>query len=208
MTKIEHIVFDVGQVLLHWDADLIYTDLIPDTVERSDFLTNVCSSAWNVEQDRGRDWTVAEDELIAEFPDKAELIRAFRPNWHRSVPYAHTEVAAIMDGLIESGYDVTILSNFNQHTYVEAMGKYPFLDHPRGATVSGDIGLIKPDQAIYSHHTREFDLAPEKTLFLDDSAANIEGARAFGWHAVQFFGKDGRSRLSQILSEAGITLDN
>ncbi|MEL6736910.1 MAG: HAD family phosphatase, partial [Pseudomonadota bacterium] len=86
MSAIKHVVFDIGQVLLYWNAELIYTDLIPDTVERKAFLATVCTSAWNLEQDRGRPWQVAEDVLIADHPDQEDLIRAFRSNWHRSIP--------------------------------------------------------------------------------------------------------------------------
>ena len=78
MTKIEHIVFDVGKVLVHWDPELVYLNLIPDADERTHFLTKICSPEWNAEQDRGRDWEEAEDLLIAEHPEKAELIRAYR----------------------------------------------------------------------------------------------------------------------------------
>ena len=78
MTKIEHIVFDVGKVLVHWDPELVYLNLIPDADERTHFLTKICSPEWNAEQDRGRDWGEAEDLLIAEHPEKAELIRAYR----------------------------------------------------------------------------------------------------------------------------------
>ncbi len=56
----------------------------------------------------------------------------------------------------------------------------------RGVTVSGEIGLIKPDKAIYDHHVASFDLEPAATLFIDDSQKNVEGARAAGWQSVLF----------------------
>jgi HAD superfamily hydrolase (TIGR01509 family) len=33
--------------------------------------------------------------------------------------------------------------------------------------------LIKPDPAIYAHHTESFGLDPEATLFIDDSEKNV-----------------------------------
>jgi 2-haloacid dehalogenase len=56
MTQTRHIVFDVGQVLIHWDPELVYRQLIPDAERRRWFFDNVCSHAWNREQDRGRSW--------------------------------------------------------------------------------------------------------------------------------------------------------
>lgn len=184
--KIEHIVFDIGQVLLHWDPNHIYQDLIPDEKARTQFLTEICSPEWNIEQDRGRDWTVAEDLLIAEHPDKRSLIRAFRKDWIKSVPHAIQGSVDIMTTFIEKGLDVTMLTNFNQDTFVEAQEKYPFLMRPRGVTVSGEVGLVKPDLEIYKLHTSTFDLTPEKCLFIDDSLPNVLAARDAGWTAHHF----------------------
>src|SRR5690606_9373878 len=95
---------------------------------------------------------------------------------------------AIMEELIGSGHDVTMLTNFAADTFVEARRKFPFLDRPRGVTVSGKVRLIKPDRAIYDLHVANFGLNPAATLFIDDSAANVAGAREAGWQAVQFTG--------------------
>ena len=54
MIEIRHIVLDVGKVLIHYDPHLAFAELIPASDEREAFLRDVCSSAWNVEQDRGR----------------------------------------------------------------------------------------------------------------------------------------------------------
>jgi 2-haloacid dehalogenase len=186
MSKIDHIVFDVGRVLIHYDPHLAYRELIPDEAERTAFLTDVCSSAWNVEQDRGRAWTDAEAEAIARHPDKAELIRAFRQHWHLMVSHAYDDSVAILRSLIAEGRDVTLLTNFASDTFAEAQALYPFLAESRGVTVSGLVRLLKPDRAIYAHHAEAFGLKPEATLFFDDSPKNVEGARAAGWNAELF----------------------
>ncbi|RUT96844.1 HAD family phosphatase [Mesorhizobium sp. USDA-HM6] len=186
MTEIRHIVFDIGRVLIHYDPDLPFSRLIPDAEERKWFFDNVCTSAWNIEQDRGRTWEEAEALLIAEHPDHAENIRNFRRHWHDMVPHAYDDSVAIMVGLIESGRDVTMLTNFAADTFAEARRRFDFLDRPRGVTVSAEIGLIKPDQAIYDHHAAAFGLEPAATLFIDDSQKNVDGAKAAGWQAVLF----------------------
>ena len=82
MTEIRHIVFDIGKVLIHYDPHLAVADIIPDEDERNWFFANVCTSDWNIEQDRGRSWEEAEALLTAEHPERADQIRAFRQNWH------------------------------------------------------------------------------------------------------------------------------
>jgi 2-haloacid dehalogenase len=187
---IRHIVFDIGKVLIHYDPNLPFSRIIPDAEERADFFATVCTSDWNLEQDRGRSWAEAEAVLIARFPHREAQIRAFRRHWAEMVPHAYDDSVAIMTGLVEAGRDVTLLTNFAADTFFEARQMFPFIDRTRGVTVSGQIGLIKPDLAIYDRHARDFGLEPRQTVFIDDSAANVEGARAAGWQAIHFTGAD------------------
>ncbi|NBB49001.1 HAD-IA family hydrolase [Rhizobium sp. CRIBSB] len=203
MTEIRHIVFDIGKVLIHYDPNLPFSRIIPDADERADFFARVCTHDWNIEQDRGRDWAEAEALLIAQFPEREAHIRAFRQHWAEMVPHAYEDSVAIMTGLIADGHDVTMLTNFAADTFREARKMYPFLNTPRGVTVSGEIGLIKPDVAIYTRHATDFGLEPAHTVFIDDSYPNVEGARAAGWQAVHFTGAD---KLKADLEGLGISL--
>eukprot|EP00913_Durusdinium_trenchii_P026880 g25215.t1 len=201
--KIDHIVFDIGKVLIHYDPNIPYSRIIPDGEERKWFFLNVCTHEWNLEQDRGRRWEDAEALLIERYPDRAEQIRAFRRHWHEMVSHAYEDTVAIMLGLIDKGWDVTMLTNFAADTFTHARQLFPFLNRPRGVTVSGEIGLIKPDVEIYEKHARDFGLRPAATIFIDDALANVEGARAAGWKAVQFI--DAQT-LRSDLAEHGIRL--
>ncbi len=186
MSEIRHVVFDVGKVLLHWDPEIPFRRLIPDDDQRAWFLGNVCSPAWNLEQDRGRSWSEGEALAIADHPDHEPHIRAFRQNWHEMVPHAQDEVVAMMEAMIAASRDVTLLTNFASDTFAEASERYPFLKAPRGVTVSGEVGLLKPQREIYDHHVSVFELEPSATLFIDDSEKNVEGAKVAGWQAVHF----------------------
>lgn len=199
--SVRHIVFDIGKVLIHYDPHIPYSRLIPDEAERNAFFEIVCTPEWNIEQDRGRTWEEAEALLIADHPEKETLIRAFRQNWHEMVSHAYDDSVAIMLDLINQGYDVTMLTNFASDTFRQAQEIFPFLKTPRGVTVSGDIKLIKPDHAIYERHARDFGLDPAACLFIDDSAANVAGAREAGWQAVQF---TDAAKLRQDLESYGL----
>ncbi|NVP56368.1 HAD family hydrolase [Mycoplana rhizolycopersici] len=201
--EIRHIVFDIGRVLIHYDPHIPYSRLIPDDAERNWFFANVCTHDWNLEQDRGRSWEDAEALLIEQHPEHEERIRAFRKHWQEMVSHAYVESVAIMETLVADGRDVTMLTNFAADTFKEARKLYPFLDLPRGVTVSGEIGLIKPDLAIYEKHARDFSLEPAHTLFIDDAEKNVEGARAAGWNAVLF--TDGE-KLKSDLAAHGVAL--
>lgn len=199
MSAIEHIVFDVGRVLIQWDPHQVYLDLIADEVERNAFL-DICAP-WNAEQDRGvRSWHDAEQKLIKTHPDKEAWILAYRRDWAKSIPYAHDGTVEIMRNLISTGHDVTLLTNFNDETWPVALKKYPFLKEPRGATVSAAVKMIKPEAGIYRHHTETFGLQPEKVLFFDDSLKNINAAQTAGWNAELFEGSEGKDALLRLLA--------
>lgn len=201
--SINHIVFDIGKVLIHYDPNIPFSRLIPDEAERKWFFNNVCTHDWNVEQDRGRTWADAEALLIETHPTREEHIRAFRKYWHEMVPHAYEDSVAIMEGLIAKGRDVTMLTNFASDTFREAQVRFPFLTKPRGVTVSGDVRLIKPDVAIYETHAKSFGLEPAATIFIDDSLPNVEGAKAAGWQAVHFTGAE---KLRGDLAAYGVSV--
>lgn len=187
---IRHIVFDIGNVLLNFDPELAYLDLIPDQMERDAFLRDVCSRDWITAQDRVHAWAPGEVELIARYPDREALIRSFRERWHDMVPNAIADSVGILEQLPGNDLDVTALTNFNGETFDEASQRFDFFKLFRGITVSGRIGLLKPEVEIFQHHVTAFDVVPEATLLIDDVAANVEAARNAGWHAVQFINPD------------------
>ena len=55
-----------------------------------------------------------------------------------------------------------------------------------GGLVSGEEKLMKPDPAIYRRLCERYGVDPAKAVFIDDSLANVEGARRIGMHALHF----------------------
>jgi 2-haloacid dehalogenase len=198
---IQHIVFDVGNVLVRWERDRPYRELIPDPVERERFLDEVCSMEWHISLDQGVGIDVAIAELTEKFPHQVALIRAYKDRWLESIPGAIDGTVAILERLVRQGRDVTALTNFNQDLFRVTVSAYPFLRLFRGVTVSGEQRMTKPDPAIYAHHAEAFALSPPATLFFDDSPPNIAAARAAGWNAELFTAPE---RMREDLGRYGI----
>jgi len=49
---------------------------------------------------------------------------------------------------------------------------------------SHEVGLRKPDPAIYELAASRLGVRPEEIIFVDDIEANVEAARTAGWHAL------------------------
>jgi glucose-1-phosphatase len=52
------------------------------------------------------------------------------------------------------------------------------------------LGHVKPDQELFDHVAGVLSLSPDRVLFLDDNAVNVEGATAAGFTALQVRGVD------------------
>jgi len=73
------------------------------------------------------------------------------------------------------------------------------LGHFREIFLSSSIGLRKPDAAAYDHVIKAIGVPASRILFFDDSAANIEGARARGLLAVHVTSMDDVARALTAL---------
>jgi FMN phosphatase YigB (HAD superfamily) len=79
-----------------------------------------------------------------------------------------------------------ILSNTNAIHMDYVFERFPFIHDFDGHVLSHEVGLLKPDPAIYKHTLEKHGLAPARTVFFDDLAENVEGARRVGLQAIQF----------------------
>lgn len=197
------VVFDVGNVLLRWDPRLVYRELIPEPERLDWFMQNVCTAAWNIEQDRGRSWADAVALLVSQHPEWEREIRAYDERWHESVPGVIADSVAVLGELKGRGDKVYAITNFSREKWAECLIRFPFLQSFDGVVVSAHERLLKPDPAIFELLLNRYDLVAGDCIFVDDSAKNIDGARGVGMQAVHFVEPiDLRSELR----ERGLTL--
>ena len=180
------VIFDFGNVLVGWDPENLYRRLIPYAEARRAFLRDICSPAWNLEQDRGRSWAEAIAQLSAEHPQHAPLIEAFHACWDEMVSGPVAEGHDILERVVAAGIPAYGLTNWSAETYGTRQHHLPFVKHMEYVAVSGHLKMVKPDPAIYHHLLEQIDLPPAQCAFIDDNPANIEAARRLGIKAVHF----------------------
>lgn len=184
--RLTTVVFDVGMVLLEWDPRHLYRKIFADPVEMEWFLANVCTYEWNLAQDKGRPWSEAEAEAIARFPEYEPQIRAFRARWQEMVPGPIAGTVRILERLAATNVPLYAITNFASDTLRECRTRHPFFDHFHGFVISGDLGLLKPDPAIYHRLATDYGLDLANCVFIDDSDRNVSAARAVGMTALHF----------------------
>jgi len=191
------VVFDLGGVLIDWNPRYLYRQLFDDEAEMEHFLSHVCTPAWNMEQDRGRGIAEGVALLQREHPEHAELIAAYYERWHEMVPGAIAQNVAVLEALDEAGVPLYALTNFSAETYPRAAARFPFFERFAGVIVSGEVGLLKPDEAIYRLLLDRHGLEASRTVFIDDVENNVTGARLVGIEAIHYrAGVDLRGQLA------------
>lgn len=185
--EIDTVVFDVGNVLIRWDPNILFDKIMPSADEKRWFLDNVCTNEWNAEQDRGRSWEAGINELLAKFPEQEENIRAYSERWHEMVPGPIDGSVPLLRELKDKRIPLYSITNFSDEKFAEAQQRFPFLkDSFRDIVVSAHEKILKPSPRIYEILIERNNLEPSQTVFIDDSPANVEGAERIGMHALHF----------------------
>lgn len=180
------VVFDIGGVLLRWDPRNLYRKIFADEAEMEWFLREVCTTEWNIEQDRGRLWDDAVALLIARHPEWESQIRAYHERWLEPIAGVFEETVALLEQLTAAGLPVYAITNLSAEKFVEARERWPFLKLFKGVVVSGEDRMLKPDREIFDLFFSRYRLKPGDCVFIDDSHPNIEMARSVGMHTIHF----------------------
>ena len=178
-------VFDIGGVLIDWDPRHLYRKIFTDTDRMEWFLSEICTPDWNESIDAGRTFDDAISDRIAAWPDWATEIVAWRDRWPEMVAGPIHGTVDLLERLQSRG-PVFAITNFGAESIDWAIRDYPFLSRFDGMIVSGRVGMIKPDPAIYQALLDTHGLDPASCFFIDDRADNVEAARDVGFHAVRF----------------------
>lgn len=182
------VVFDLGGVLVDWDPRHLYRYLIEEPSEMEDFLATVCSPEWNDRQDRGRPFAEGVAELQAAHPDRAGLIAAYIERWPEMLGGPIGGTVDILRRLRARNVRVLALSNWSPETFPFALERYEFLAWFEGRVISGDEGVAKPDPEMFRILCDRYDVAPGRTVFVDDNPVNVGAAAELGFHTVHFVG--------------------
>lgn len=195
------VVFDFGGVLIDWDPRHLYRRLFDDADEMETFLEEVELAEWNAQQDAGRPWAEAVEQLAAQHPERRELIEAFHRRWPETLAGEIPGTVEVLAELRDAGVRLLALSNWSAETFPVALDRFEFLGWFEGIVISGEVGVTKPDARIFEHLLDRFGIRAADAVFIDDAAANVEAAGRLGFHAIRFTGS---SELRVELARLGL----
>ena len=188
----KNIVFDFGGVVFQWRPQELLRRTLPHrAVDEAAARQLVADFFQNYQGDWGRF-----DRGTIEIPELAPLI-AERLGFELgevqavidAVPgelQAQQETVDLLQRLHDKGHRLYFLSNMPEPYAAHLESTHEFFSRFTDGVFSSRVKLIKPEPEIFALATQRFGIDPSQTVFIDDVAANVEIARAHGWHAIQF----------------------
>ena len=202
---IKNVIFDMGQVLIHWTPELYLARYELKEEDKQLLKTEVFGGVEWVQLDRG---SISEDDALdaicARLPRKLQRIaEELVTEWWRQPMHPVDGMAELIAQLKCKGYGIYLLSNANMRLrdYFRWIPGASYFD---GIMVSAEEKMLKPHYEIYKALFERFDLKPEECFFVDDNPLNIEGAACCGMAGTVFRGDV--NRLKRELLDAGIWL--
>jgi glucose-1-phosphatase len=191
------LLFDLGGVLIDYSGLEELQGLLPEPMESRTLLDRWIACPHSLAYGAG---ALSTDEFMSRFlldwqipVEPAPFLEAWQ-SWVRGwLPGARE----LLDEL-RPRFRLAALSNSNP-AHWEKLGSLGVLDAFEVAMGSHELGLRKPDAAIFNKAIARLGVPAEAVLFFDDSRANVEAAIAAGMHGAQVDGPEAIRRHMERL---------
>lgn len=182
-----HIVFDLGNVLIGWQPELAFAHHFPDPALARDWMAQIGFPDWNLTQDGGRSLADGLAAARATHGDLAQPLEGYPTRFPATISQPIPGSWEVAEALKADGHRLFSITNWSADNWPAALQIYPRLKTLfEDIVVSGIERMLKPRPEIYLNLTSRNAIEPDNCIFIDDNAANIDGARAVGMDAIHF----------------------
>lgn len=183
---IDTVILDFGGVVVDWDMRHLFRTVFDDRDEMETFLSTVLTPAENFRCDLGVPIAEVVGGLVDRHPAHRLPLEAWRDRWVETVPSTIDGIEDLIDEIRSAGLGLYGLSNFSAETFPLAQARHPVFEQFDGIVISGEAGVAKPQPEIYHLICERYGVEMSRSVFVDDSPVNVQGARAVGMTAVHF----------------------
>jgi putative hydrolase of the HAD superfamily len=201
---IQTIVFDFGNVVGFFDYGRTLERLRRHTdLTAEDIRAAVSAAELEDAYESGR---LSTADFLARLRDVCRLRcgeQELRDAWS-DIFWPNEEVCAIIPRL-KPRYRLLLGSNTNELHAAQFRRQFAeTFRHLDALVLSHEVGARKPWPAFFEHCQRLAGCDPASCVFIDDLPANVEGARACGWHGIAYATTpDLRARLAALGVQVG-----
>lgn len=199
---IKNIVFDMGKVLVGYDADKVCSHFIEKEEVKASVCTSVFVSPEWLMLDMG---VISEEEALKRMQARLdseyekEMAALCLEHWHEYNMWPIESMGELVKELKTRGYGIYLCSNASVRL-LDCYKIIPGIECFDGILFSAEVKCVKPQKEMYQHLFERFRLKPEECFFIDDLMINIEGARACGMDGYCFADGDEKALRERLLS--------
>jgi putative hydrolase of the HAD superfamily len=128
---------------------------------------------------------IERDTAAAFALDSPTLAELMDDAWEEYIGTLNTEMAAFLVHL-RPRFRTALLSNSFVGAREREQAAFGLEDMCEFIVYSHEVGLLKPDPRIYALACNRLGVVAEEVVFVDDVAANVDGARSAGLRAILF----------------------
>jgi putative hydrolase of the HAD superfamily len=201
MTRDPLLIFDLGNVILKHSEDVLFTN-----------ISAVCADPAQARDHMKDGFVMGGGDLLPnrQFFEKIRERIGFQGDYpaFERLWSSHFTRDPGMEELVEelaSLYRLVVLSNTNDAHWKYLNAEYPIMQVPAKLYTSFELGLQKPDLAIYRAVLEAEHRQPEEAIFVDDRAENVAAASTLGLHGIVF---TNRLQLESDLADLGIAFES
>lgn len=179
------VVFDIGNVLVRWDARQAFAARLGGAAQAASFLERIDFAALNLRADGGETFA----ELARDIPDPQDraMLESYPQFFAQTIAEPIEGSWDLLERLRDRGLALHAITNWSAETWPVGVRVHPRLGTAFDTLiVSGRERMLKPDPRIFALLCDRAQVAPQNCLFIDDSPKNIAGARDFGMQAEIF----------------------
>lgn len=198
--KPEHVIFDLGGVVFHWNPLRLLARVLPERAR-----TPEDAAHWKGQFFQGYtgDWgafdlgLIDADELCRRVADRTGLRRSEVQAVVDAVPdelAPQADTVALMRRLRDTGHRLYYLSNMPAPFAAHLLAAHPFMRWFDDGVFSSSVRVGKPDPAIFRLALQRFDITAGESVFIDDVQHNVDAARALGMTGLLFADPQGLER--------------
>jgi putative hydrolase of the HAD superfamily len=173
------VIFDLGSVLVNYDGKATFTaisELAGGSLEELFAHYQTVEHAFGTGQLNGRGYYKMLEQAFGLSESYDSFVAAFCRYQERNEPaFTFARELQARDGVV-----VGIISNTNEVHAGWLHANVPELRLFHNVILSNEVGLLKPDPAIYELALNQLGISSEQALFVDDLAENVAGGTAVG----------------------------
>lgn len=198
----KNIVFDMGKVLVEYEADRVCRQFMTVEAEIKEVSTSVFVSPEWLMLDMG---VISEEEALKRMQSRLgtehekKMAELCLKHWHEYNMFPKEGMKELVEELKEKGFGLYICSNASLRLLSCYEEVIPAIDCFDGVLFSAEVKCMKPQREMYEHLFERFGLNAADCFFIDDMQLNIDGAEACGMDGYCFADGDVKKLRKMLL---------